>query len=376
MFLYFLLLISFLDTMAQLPILVLYINHLHATAIMTGVIMASYSLSNLVANIFNGYISDIYGRKIAIIAGMIIAGTAVIFYGLINTPNQLLFVRIIHGLGGGILVPAIFALIGDIHKKGSVGKSMGYSGAAVGLAALLGPMLAGIGKDALGFSTFFIFLGSLIVVTAILAIFLLPYDKKSETKVELNFNIIRNLFLDKRLQIGYISALGVTFSQGALAFQLPLHLQSLGYATKYVGLFLSLFAFTAIIIFLSPISRRSDRRGRLTPIKAGYVFLMASFMTLLFSNSSPLFMISMIFFGLGFGLIFPAMNAVIVDNADPLYRGSAFGIFYAVFSLGIVIGQFLSGVALELSISPYLVTFLANLIVLITLSIKTVKVKV
>lgn len=376
MFIYFLLLVSFLDTMAQLPILVLYINYLQATAVMTGVILASYSLSNLIANIFNGYITDIYGRKIAIIIGMIIAGTAVIFYGLINTPNQLLLVRIIHGLGGGILVPAIFALIGDMHKKDSVGKSMGYSGAAVGLAALLGPMLAGIGKDALGFSTFFILLGSLLVVTAILAIFLLPAKNKIDTKVNLNMGIIKNLIIDKKLQIAYFAAIGITFSQGALAFQLPLHLQKLGYATKDVGMFLSLFALTAIIIFVSPISSRSDYKGRLSPIKSGYLFLIASFAVLLIAKSTPFFIISMILFGTGFGLIFPAMNAVIVDNANPLYRGSAFGIFYAVFSLGVVFGQFLSGVGIEINISPYAITLLVNTLILITLYIKSLKVKV
>lgn len=358
--------------MAQLPILVLYIDYLQASAIMTGIILASYSFTNLLANIFNGYISDIYGRKLAIIIGMLIAGTAVIIYGMVTSPNQLLVVRIFHGIGGGILIPAVFALIGDIHKQDSVGKSMGYSGAAVGLAAMFGPMLAGIGKDLLGFEVFYMLLGSLLVVTAVLVIFFLPTHTGRKTEVNLNMGVIKGLVIDKKLQVAYIAALGITFSQGALAFQLPLRLQTLGYATKDVGMFLSLFALTAIIVFLSPISRLSDRIGRVIPILVGYFFLTASFATLLIADTTPHFIISMILFGAGFGLIFPAMNAVIIDNADPLYRGSAFGIFYAVFSLGIVLGQFLSGLGLQININPFTITLFANIIVLVAVRLRTI----
>jgi MFS family permease len=48
-------------------------------------------------------------------------------------------------------------------------------------------------------------------------------------------------------------------------------------------------------------------------------------------------------FGLGFGLLFPSAAALVAEATERSERGAAFGIFYAVYSLGVVIGSVLSG---------------------------------
>jgi len=48
-------------------------------------------------------------------------------------------------------------------------------------------------------------------------------------------------------------------------------------------------------------------------------------------------------FGLGYGLVFPAATALVTESAGPGRRGMAFGIFYAVYSLGVAIGSAGSG---------------------------------
>ena len=62
-------------------------------------------------------------------------------------------------------------------------------------------------------------------------------------------------------------------------------------------------------------------------------------------------------FGLGFGLLFPAAAALVTDATRPAERGTAFGIFYAVYSFGVVLGALLSGRLAEgagLSGAPFL----------------------
>lgn len=51
----------------------------------------------------------------------------------------------------------------------------------------------------------------------------------------------------------------------------------------------------------------------------------------------------MALYGLGFGLIFPAANAQVADAARPSERGSAFGIFYAFYSVGVILGAGAAG---------------------------------
>ncbi|HEV8635777.1 MAG TPA: MFS transporter, partial [Chloroflexota bacterium] len=48
-------------------------------------------------------------------------------------------------------------------------------------------------------------------------------------------------------------------------------------------------------------------------------------------------------FGFGFGLLFPPVTALVVEATDRSERGAAFGVFYAVYSFGVVVGSVLSG---------------------------------
>jgi MFS family permease len=53
-------------------------------------------------------------------------------------------------------------------------------------------------------------------------------------------------------------------------------------------------------------------------------------------------------FGLGFGLLFPAATALVADGTNVEERGGAFGMFYAVYSFGVVIGTFASGFIMDI----------------------------
>ncbi len=51
----------------------------------------------------------------------------------------------------------------------------------------------------------------------------------------------------------------------------------------------------------------------------------------------------MMIYGIGFAILFPSINALLVENTTDDNRGKAFGLFYAFFSLGVVAGSFTVG---------------------------------
>lgn len=51
----------------------------------------------------------------------------------------------------------------------------------------------------------------------------------------------------------------------------------------------------------------------------------------------------MILYGMGFSFLFPAMTALIIDHTNQVDRGKGFGLFYAFFSLGVVLGPLYIG---------------------------------
>src|SRR5699024_10493308 len=108
---YIVVVVAFLDTFIQLPIITPYSLELGASYALTGAIVAIYSLTNMVVNILGGHWIDRFGRKKMLLAGIITVCVALLFYPLANNGLHLLLARMIHGLAGGILIPAAFAYI-------------------------------------------------------------------------------------------------------------------------------------------------------------------------------------------------------------------------------------------------------------------------
>lgn len=348
-FIYIIICISFFDTFSQLPIMSPYAHGLGASSLLIGAIIGMYSFSNMIGNVFAGHFIDKLGRKRIMLVGM---GTITLFlllYAFVQSPTQLLVVRFLHGIGGGILVPAAFAYLADLSAESRKGRSMALSGACIGIAAIIAPAFGGIVSAYLSIQwVFFIVSGMFLIATICVALFL-KESYQTTRKVTFSFRRLSKLFLNKRLQTAYLSAFALMFAMGILAFSLPLKVETMGYSPAWTGILMSLYGLVAIVFFIVPINRLSDKIGRFIPMFIGKVLIALSLCALSFSTELYMMVISMSVYGVGFALLFPAMNALIVDETDVHERGTAFGLFYAFFSLGVVFGPLLTGV---LAFSP------------------------
>jgi DHA1 family multidrug resistance protein-like MFS transporter len=142
--LYIIIAVAFIDLFSQLPIIVTFAVSLGASPLLVGIIIGIYYFSNMLGNVMSGIWIDRIGSKKILYPGMIIAGIIVFFYSLVQGPFQLLAFRFIHGFVAGFIVPAAFALLGRLADQNSKGKTMAVSGAAIGIAAIIGPAFGSI----------------------------------------------------------------------------------------------------------------------------------------------------------------------------------------------------------------------------------------
>ncbi|WP_218188307.1 MFS transporter [Desulfosarcina cetonica] len=118
-------------------------------------VATSYSIAEIIMVTMSGWWSALIGRKRLFLGsfalftlGSILCGTAVTF-------PQMIFYRVIQGIGGGALIPVSQAILRETFPAEKQGMAMAVWGMGVVLAPAVGPILAGgsqIITDGRGFS--------------------------------------------------------------------------------------------------------------------------------------------------------------------------------------------------------------------------------
>lgn len=357
-FLYFIVIVAFLDTFVQLPIITPYALSLGASLTLTGGIVAVYSFTNMIGNVFGGHWIDRYGRKKMLVTGMFAVFGILLLYPFAQNGSQLFVIRFIHGLAGGVLIPAAFAYIGDRTDQTpqkTRGKSMAFTGASIGTAAIIGPAFGGIMAARSQIEYVFVFIAILFLVTGFLIMKFIEESFVTTDRGKFNFREFLPLLKNPLMLQASLAAFTLMVSNGTLAFALPLNVEAMGLNTESTGVLLSTFGIVALIVFLSPINRIYDHFEPIELVIPGFLLIGGSLVLLSFITSLIGSFLSMVVYGLGFALVFPSMNRIVADASTQVDRGKAYGIFYAFFSLGAVAGSTISGAAAQTIGYPFVV---------------------
>ena len=110
-------------------------------------VVTIYLLASTVTVPIYGKLSDMYGRKPLLLAGVGLFLTGSALAGLSQNIEQLIIFRGIQGLGAGALFPIALATIGDLFSPQERGRYQGLFGAVFGLSSLVGPALGGYLTD-------------------------------------------------------------------------------------------------------------------------------------------------------------------------------------------------------------------------------------
>ncbi len=107
----------------------------------------AYMLCSTIAIILFGKISDIHGRKPIFLTGIIIFLTGSMLCGLSQTMMQLVILRGLQGVGGGILISIAFTILADLFPPRERGRYAGLLSSMWGVASVVGPAVGGFITD-------------------------------------------------------------------------------------------------------------------------------------------------------------------------------------------------------------------------------------
>lgn len=120
-------------------------------------VVSIYLLTTAVATPIVGKLSDLYGRKLMFICGMILFLIGSMLSGMSQSMEQLIVFRAIQGLGAGAILPVTMIIIGDIYSFEERAKIQGWISGIWGISGILGPLTGGLMVDYVSWHWIFYF---------------------------------------------------------------------------------------------------------------------------------------------------------------------------------------------------------------------------
>jgi len=120
------------------------VRELHATDSELQWVVDAYNLVFAASVLAAGSLSDRFGRKGMLLAGMVVFGAASFAGGLTDDPGQLIAARAVMGIGAAMVFPSTLSLLTNVFtERGERARAIGLWGATSGAAIALGPIVGG-----------------------------------------------------------------------------------------------------------------------------------------------------------------------------------------------------------------------------------------
>ncbi len=106
-------------------------------------VVTAYLLTSTITVPIYGKFSDVFGRKVMLMTGVVLFLLGSWLSGASQNMNELVAFRAIQGLGAGALFPIVIATIADLYSPRERGRFQGLFGAVFGLSFIVGPFIGG-----------------------------------------------------------------------------------------------------------------------------------------------------------------------------------------------------------------------------------------
>ncbi len=336
-----------------IPVLPFYAEKIGANPTELGLLMAVYSLMQLIFAPIWGQVSDRIGRKPIMMIG--IAGLAISFLiQALSTELWMLFAaRILGGMLSAANMPTAMAYVADITTEENRGKGMGIIGAATGLGFVFGPAIGGIFSKINLNMPFYLASGSSFITLFLVLLLLKESKNHSSDPVKERLSIwkaftgtVSILFFVQFLISLSLSGLEATFAYFAS--------KKAGLTSIQLGYIFMIMGFGSAIVQGGLVGRLTKKYGESAVIQGGMIVSAIGFALILLVHNFTTAAIFLTIFGLGNGVIRPSVSSLLTKSSTAGH-GSTTGLLSSFDSLGRIIGPPLGGLLFSITMGlPYI----------------------
>lgn len=320
----------------MLTSLPLYIQDKGANAFYAGLMTGIMTITSLLIRPITGFILDKFQHKWVCLIGLGVILACVFSYMVLPFLWMILIMRAVHGIGFALSSTASSTMVTDYVDDDRLVEGIGYYGIANSIAQAIAPGIGLYIIDHLGFTSLFLFTTGLGIVSIILT-----FGLDKQRKIERETKVTQSKSLNKHLVILSLAMMLIAFAQGSIASFLPTYAMN-----KQLGNISLYFTINAIFLMLSRYlnGRIVARKNLQFVITTGVVLLCIALLLIIFAQNIMVLYLAAACYGSGYGLVQPAINAIIVTGVDVDNRGKANALFLSSLDAGYGISSILWGV--------------------------------
>ncbi len=337
-----------------LPLLPFYALKLQATPSQIGLIIAAFSIAQILSAPVWGRVSDRYGRRPALLIGLLASAVAYIVFGLADSLWLLFVSRLVQGAGGGTTGVAQ-AYVADTVEPSQRAKALGWLSAATGAGFMVGPLLGSLashlGQTAPGFIA-----AALCVLNAACAWKWLPESKRKDGSGAIP--VLRKPVWHSAAQVVVhpgrpASRLIWIYGVGMLAFSvltsvLALYLGAeFGTTERTIGKWFFYIGGLQVVMRVFLLGPIVDRIGETWAMRAGTVTLVLGLFLFPLPSSAWLLALIVPCVPIGTALLFPATTALISRHVSRSEYGTVMGVAQTFAGIARIVGPMLATAAFQ-----------------------------
>ena len=324
-----------------LPHLAYYAEELGASAAQIGFLIGIYSAMQLIFAPMWGRLSDRYGRRPAILMGLVGNAGALALFGAARSLPWLFIARGLSGVFSAAILPTIMAYVADVTTEADRGKGMGLMGAAMGLGFIFGPGIGGImGNHSLPFFV----AGGLSLATFGFALLLLPESLKLTEPLDVQEVTISPWSAMKHpLTPLFLVAFFSAFIFSGLETIFPLFIKDqLNYGAKELGVMFVIMGILVALLQGGVLGKLINVFGEFKLIIIGLLFNALGMALLPWAKALVTLTLYLSITGIGNQIIRPT-NTSWISKQTKFGQGATIGVMDAFLSLGRVLGPPFAG---------------------------------
>lgn len=357
--------VRMLGLFSILPVFTLAASKLYGSGpMLIGLTLGIYGLFQALLQVPYGYLSDRFGRKPMLIAGLSVFIVGSLVAALAERIEWVLVGRALQG--SGAIAGVLLAVLADGMRFEYRARAMAMVGGSIGLAfggsLILGPLLYAYG----GLQALF-FLAALTGALALLLVcFVLPSAGSAMVDPAEGGDVSEAGVVSYRLQLQMLN-LSIFMNHYLLMSSflvIPIMLKQFGVAIEDHAVYYLCILLGSFVLMLPLVIRWRGSADLLVKILPAIAVMVVGFLVLAWSPTLMLFVMALLVFFVGFNYLEATLPALVSKVAPSARRGSAMGVYSSSQFLGIFAGGSVGGVLIGLTDFTTLLAVNAALLIL------------